>query len=133
MTTDKKSPMTQQIQIAGTIGKLNTKTFGNDNRMVARGRLEYFTKSTVNTKREHNSRIELEFWDDLGALAMSELREGTKVIVTGELFQRRWDDDLSKEPRSMHRINVSAYTIQSSPITAVTPKKVGRFAKFASK
>jgi single-stranded DNA-binding protein len=116
----------QSITVAGKIGKLFTTTLGNDNRMVVRTKLEYYTKSAVSDKREHNSRIEIEFWNELGEKALEELKEGSEISVTGELFQRRWEepgsDPANSGKRSMHRINVSTYTKIHTP---------GKYAKYA--
>jgi single-stranded DNA-binding protein len=116
----------QSITVEGKIGKLFTKTLGGDNRMVARTKLEYYTKSAVSDKREHNSKIEIEFWDDIAVKALEELKEGSTVEVTGELFQRRWEepgvDPAQGGKRSMHRINVFEFKKVSSP---------GKYAKYS--
>lgn len=119
----------QQVTLVGTIGKLSTKTLGNDNRLVTRGKLEYYTKSAVSTQREHNTRIELEIWDDVAVNALKSVSQGDTVRVTGELFQRRWTEQENGEDvqRSMHRINVSAFQILKKAV----PKK-GKYEEYAT-
>lgn len=129
VTTKKEEQSTQLITITGKLGKLTKRFFGNDNRMVGRGKLEYFTKSAVNDDKEHNSRIELEFWDDLGAKATDDKIEGAMVTVTGELFQRRWIEEGTNQLRTMHRINVHSYKLVSK---GSAPKAEGKYSKYAT-
>lgn len=120
----------QQITLVGTAGKLGTKTLGsNHNRLVARGKLEYHTKSPVSNQREHNSRIELELWDDVAVNALKTVGQGDTIRVTGELFQRRWteQENGADVQRSMHRINVSAFQILKKAV----PKK-GKYEEYAT-
>lgn len=119
----------QQVTLVGVVGKLSTKTLGNNhNRLVARGKLEYHTKSAVSNQREHNSRIELEVWDDVAVNALKSVSQGDTIRVTGELFQRRWteQENGADVQRSMHRINVSAFQILKKAV----PKK-GKYEEYA--
>ncbi len=124
--------MKQIITLTGILEEpFNAKAISGGEHLFASSKLRFNTLSKTDDSNSHNSWITLEAWNDR-AEAVLHLKKGSKVKVSGELFQRRWTDDHGNK-NSMFKIAVESIELEEAvkeqPVLQKKPSKA-KYSKY---
>lgn len=103
----------------------------NGEHLFAHSKFRFNSLSKTDETNSHNSWIVLEAWNEK-AEAVLKFKPGQKIILTGELFQRRWVSDNTKH--SIFKIAVETIKLDKAvPEIESEPEKKpvkARYAKY---
>lgn len=128
--------MKQIITLSGVLEEpFVAQAKGGGEFLFAYSKFRFNTLSKTDDTNSHNSWITLEAWNEK-AEAVLKFKRGQKIILSGELFQRRWVDENNTKHSifkiAVESIKLDTTAVVSEPIEEKKPSKA-KYAKYLPK